>query len=270
MKKTALVCSLVAICILAVAAQASAEAASDEVRIARLVTEMTAMPSEELNALDPLPVRRYELPPPGVDVMRARLSETYVVEGIGEDTVELTGWVAVKHFDTRPAQNESELTWTTAVTSTEFVGMGLSGNSELFGRVEVGLSGDQGIGEVGRIELPELAEQVLVAALEADTTESVVGDAAACAASVTVGVRMPDLDLEMVTARPVLWYSLVDTIPPVGATASVTVEPVALLVDGREVGTLQSGTVNFREVVRHLPLIDAPSYGQDEIAAVNE
>lgn len=274
MKKSCFVL-LVAGLVISFGAQVSAEAVSDEVRIAKLVLEMTEMPAEQLSSLDPLPVRRFELPPPGVDVMRARLTETYTVEGIGEDTVELTGWIAVKHYDTRPVQAGSDISWDTAVTSTQFVGMGLTGQSELFGRVEVGLTGQQPIGEVGRIELPEQAMSILLAqATGTETepqTETEPGDPTIlCEAQVNVAVRMLDLGLEMATAEPVLWYSSVDTIPPVGTTASVTVEPVSLLIDGREVGKLVSGKVDFREVVRHVPLMDAKSYGNDEIAAVGE
>lgn len=269
MKKTLLLLALVAVFGFVVA-NVSAEAPSDQVRIAKLVTEMTAMPADQLAALEPLAVRQWELPPPGVDVMRARLSETYYVEGVGEDTVELTGWVAVKHFNTRPAEGFTELTWNTAVTTTEFVGMGLTGNSELFGRVEIGLNGEQTQGSVGHIELPANARMELLklAAREDTGTSEAEAEAGACTAPVEVAVSMPDIGIQMVTAEPVLWHSLVDTIPPVGTTASVTVEPMPMLMDGRQVGTLVSGTVDFREVVRHLPLIDAPSYGQDEIAAV--
>ena len=46
-----------------------------------------------------------------------------------------------------------------------------------------------------------------------------------------------------------------NTIPPVGHVASVTVEPVALVTDhARVVGTLDSGRVFFRETVKHVAL----------------
>jgi hypothetical protein len=278
MKKSLLVLSICAVFAVAlVAAVATADTPSDEVRIAKLVTEMTNTSSAQLAALEPLKVRRFELPPPGVDVMRARIDETYFVEGIGEDTVELSGWVAVKHFNTR-AVNTNDLSWDNAVTSTEFVGMHLAGTSELFGPVEVTLHGSQEVGEVGRIQLPEYVEVALRAKLEQDATliaanvapvEEAVATEGACVADVSVAVKMPNLGIDMHTATPVYWYSLVDTIPPVGHTASIAVEPVALVSEGREIGTLKSGTVKFREVVRHLPLVDAPSYGDDQIAANN-
>ncbi|HEV2761863.1 MAG TPA: hypothetical protein VGV38_02620, partial [Pyrinomonadaceae bacterium] len=52
----------------------------------------------------------------------------------------------------------------------------------------------------------------------------------------------------------VIWYSEVETIPPVGATASVSVTPTPMLSKGRRVATLEHGAVRFREIVRHVAL----------------
>lgn len=79
--------------------------------------------------------------------------------------------------------------------------------------------------------------------------------AAKCAAQASVKVNMPRLDLELKTKFPVLWYSEVETIPPVGYTASISATPTPLLSSGREVGTLTSGAVKFREVVQRVPLL---------------
>lgn len=262
---------------------------SDEVQIASLIHELKTMDQDEFYSLDPLKVQKFHVPPDSVDVMRARISETYYVDGIGEDTVELTGWVAVKHFNARPVDGESELTWETAVVDTEFVGMDLKGHSELFGRVEVSLDPDTpSRGQVGRIQIPELAEVALLAELnteevspEAAATEPESGsrpastsapaeggeldletepiDSAACVAPTTIEASMPDLGLKMKTKRPVNWYSLVETIPPVGHVASIAIEPVRMVSEGREVATLKGGKVHFREIVRSAVLTDDQS-----------
>jgi hypothetical protein len=88
----------------------------------------------------------------------------------------------------------------------------------------------------------------------------------ACAAPVNVAAFMPELGLEMRLAKPATWYSIVETIPPVGATASVTVEPVDLIADGRVVGQLTSGQVCFREVVSRTELEDSTTIHSDRIA----
>jgi hypothetical protein len=220
----------------------------DSVRIASLVNDMKSMDFGQLEALRPVEVKSYTLPGPSVDVMRVRLEETYTIDGVGKDTVELTGWIAVRHGASRPAPGESLVSWATAVTDTEFVGMELRGNSDVFGPVRVTLDSSRpAIGQVGKIEIPEQANQVLLAQSSGEVIKS-------CRAPVNVNVAMSDLGLEMKTKTPAVWYSRVTTIPPVGHVASVTAEPVALISADREVGKLVSGTVKFREVVRAVPL----------------
>jgi uncharacterized protein DUF6073 len=270
----------------------AAGASSDDVKVASLIKEMKTLRADGLNAMQPIPIRRWEVPEPGVDVMRAQLEETYSVDGVGTDTVELTGWIAVRHGQAYPIEGSKDITWNTAILDTQFVDMELSGTSKIFGPVHITLDKSRpSLGKVGQIQIPELAEHALIARLEKNdaavaneralaargkgkpaapatrgkpkatpkattttTTEEVSPAAAACEAPVNVSVMMPNLGLEMVTKKHVIWYSLVDTIPPVGHTASVAVEPVRLIANGREVGTLESGVVKFREVVRHVGL----------------
>jgi hypothetical protein len=231
---------------------------SDAVKIASLVKDLDRTTPAELGKLEALPIRAYELPPAGVDVMRARLTETYSVDGVGSDQVELTGWIAVRHGQARPVDGATELKWSTAVLTTEFVGMDLQGRSDVFGPVRVRLDNSRrSIGSVGQIQIPAKARQILLAAAATTSTDAATVDAtAACEAAANVTVEMPDLQLAMQTKSPVSWYSLVTTIPPVGHTASVAIEPVRLIAAGREVATLESGKVNFRELVRHVRLSD--------------
>ncbi len=281
----------------------AASPASDQVKLASLVNDMKSMDATGLQAMEPIPIRKYELPGPGVDVMRARLEETYSVDGVGRDTVELTGWIAVTHGQAYPKEGASEINWNTAILPTQFVAMDLNGTSKLFGPVHVGLDADRpSYGKVGRIEIPELAKQGLQARLvkneaaDANTRQLAAKDAKAapqkdgkaapqgakpapgaktatprdpdmaamCEASANVKVQMPQLGIDMKTEVPVLWYSLVDTIPPVGHTASIAIQPVRLISNGRGVATLESGVVKFREVVRHVNL---SSNAVDRVAA---
>jgi hypothetical protein len=235
-------------------------AAPDAVKIAALVKEMNSLTPSRLHQLEALPIKPFELPPPGVDVMRARLTETYSIDGVGRDEVELSGWIAVRHSNARPVPGASKLEWNTAIVDTEFVGMNLRGYSEVFGPVSVILDESRpSKGAVGQIELPAKAEEILLASTAVSEPEpEPTTDPIACEASANVAVLMPDLELEMHTATPVAWYSIVETIPPVGHTASIAIEPVRLISGGREVGTLESGIVKFRELVRHVRLTDDP------------
>ena len=75
-----------------------------------------------------------------------------------------------------------------------------------------------------------------------------------CRADVNVSVVMPKLNLEMKTQSAVRWYSEVETIPPVGYTASVSLTPTPMISAGREVASLRHGAVKFREIVRRISL----------------
>ena len=378
--------------------------ATNATRIASLLTEMKTV---DLDSLPALPVERFALPTSSVDVMRVRLEETYDIDGIGKDTVELKGWIAVTHDDPQPAAGQTEVKWGTAVSNTEFVGMDLRGESKIFGPVIITLNPDMpSQGQVGKLNLPDSEMQKLHAAylrvtstpttlspqeslkiekgyegipatleslrkaieaqdpaallklydpnpnntyfnggagkrfrgaksyveflrpqitstklavrftdlrliegtagrsatIEVAGRNTVVKDsegqaggeipfnltqvyvksgqrwlikydswspavdpnalapqglgsrAAACRASAAVLIKMPRLDLTMKTKNPVIWYSEVETIPPVGYTASISYEPTVLETDQRPVGSLVSGVVKFREVVKKVSL----------------
>lgn len=383
--------------------------APDSLLIKNLLAEMATV---ELDSLPALPVERFALPDASVDVMRVRLEETYDIAGVGRDTVELKGWIAVMHDNPRPAAGETEVKWGTAISDTQFVGMDLRGDSKIFGPVQITLNPDlPSKGRVGKLDLPEselkaLHNAYLVATgaqqeqkwkggsdkvpavgkgyegirdalqgatdaiekqdprrllshydpspnntyfnggagksfrgaksyvdflapqftknkldikfnglrviegvpgrwavVEVTGTNTVVSNAeaaaggevpwhmtqvyvsgprgawvskhdswsvaedpsalsiqgvsraaGACRAEAAVRIRMPKLDLDMKTRNPVVWYSEVETIPPVGYTASISYMATPLISEGREVGTLTSGVVKFREVVRKVDL----------------
>lgn len=126
-----------------------------------------------LTGLAPIKMEPYKLPAAGVQVMRAELEETYEIDGVGRDTIVLKGWIAVTHGEPRLAQGETELTWNTAVIDTEFVGLDLRGDSAVFGPIRVQLDHTRpSRGQVGRIEIPELARYALIAKLNKEPLAS--------------------------------------------------------------------------------------------------
>jgi ketosteroid isomerase-like protein len=382
---------------------------------------MNSMSDQQLDSLAPLPMEKFKLPSASVDIMRVRMEESYDVKGIGKDTVQLHGWIAVIHDNPRPVAGATEARWGTATTPTSFVGLELKGNSELFGPVHVTFDPTQpSNGAVGALRLSMLEELAVnnaytnyrhitgstTTAVERPKATALVGDSAeiakvmngvlaaishkngreiiqyyapgaenvyfsapvppsendnqvaaftdsvskmfaqyrsikpvadddlninvsgdvaqanltghnevvdaagrrgynswkwsvkmrkdngqwriagddmafyndpnapkdadrvsdpcasggvastcSCSASVAVIINMPKLNLNMSVARPVIWYSEVQTVPPVGATASVSFSPTPLLdQSGRQIATLTHGAVKFRQVVRKVPL----------------
>jgi len=198
----------------------------------------------DINSLEALPAEAYVLPKAGIDVMRVRMEETYTIDGVGTDTVELRGWIAARHDNARPVPGQTKVSWETGVVDTEFVGLELRGESKIFGPVLVHLtSGAPSFGQVGAIDVPELRAK-MAAAVKANAKPD-----AACIANIKVDVEMPQLDLNMKTLQAVRMYSVVKTIPPVGNTASVSMAPTTLVSADRTVGTLQHAEVKFREIV---------------------
>jgi hypothetical protein len=121
--------------------------------VGKLLSRFKTMTPEELQSLDAMPTKRFVLPEASVDVMRVRLVEEYTVDGVGTDTVELSGWIAVRHGKPRKRPGTKELSWNTAIIDTEFLGMDLRGYSEVFGPVFVQLDPQlRSLGHVGSIE----------------------------------------------------------------------------------------------------------------------
>jgi ketosteroid isomerase-like protein len=116
---------------------------------------ITRMESSNLDSLPAMELAPYSLPGASVDVMRVRMDETYNIQGIGNDTVELRGWIAVVHDRPMSVVPNAAPTWETAITPTEFVGLHLKGKSKIFGDVEVKLDDTMRVrGAVGAVYMP--------------------------------------------------------------------------------------------------------------------
>lgn len=205
----------------------------------------------DISGLPALPAKSYTLPAAGIEVMRVKMEETYTIAGVGTDTVQLTGWIAARHDAPRPVPGQTKVAWGTAVIDTEFVGLELRGESKIFGPVHVSLASNQkALGQVGAIDVPELREKAAMARKAAKPGEELQK----CVANIPVNVEMPQLNLSMQTESPVRMYSLVETIPPVGHTASISLTPTPLISASRTVGTLERAEVKFRETVMSAPL----------------
>src|SRR5262245_57043531 len=70
------------------------DAAHDREQVRELLLEMR---SADIASMPALSVEKFTVPTAGVDVMRAVVEENYVINGIGNDNVELRGWIAVAH-----------------------------------------------------------------------------------------------------------------------------------------------------------------------------
>ncbi len=234
-------------------------------KIGTQIGQVLAMaPSMNIDKMEPLHITKHVLPEPAIDLMRVRLEETYSIDGIGKETVQLSGYMAVVHGKPAALDTSKPLSWQNSVISTEFVALELTGESRLFGTIKVSLDQDRpSVGRVGSFNEAPM-DFLIQAGLSADDVEGIgppSGDCAVladgttspacgdCYAPLSVSVAMEDLDLKMTTDAPILMYSYVETIPPIGVTASVSASGRTLIHDGRPVGVLKSAQVKFRELV---------------------
>jgi len=130
---------------------------TDEEIIVQLLEDLK---TADVQSMAVVPATPFTLPTAGVHVMRVRLEETYDIQGVGRDTVELAGWIAVMHDNPQLPDGEKVLNWDTAVVPTEFVGLELKGESDIFGPVHVSLNRQHPcLGQVGGIDIPTAVAQ---------------------------------------------------------------------------------------------------------------
>jgi hypothetical protein len=171
-----------------------------------------------------LNVERRRVPEAGVDVVNIRLRETYSVEGIGEDTVELEGELEA-HRGAPLTGKSGDKSWEKATVAALFTNLSVSGESKIFGPVRVSLNR----------EIPSFGVVTN-------------GD---CKAVMSLRVTMPKHGLVLNSAEPVQLYSTVETVPPIGDERTQSAAPVALVDSqtGRERGKMVEAVVAWRDLL---------------------
>src|SRR4051794_25583405 len=83
------------------------------------------------------------VPPAGVDHIDITLHETYTVEGVGSDTVELKGTLISDRGEPLIDPDRGEVDWETTAVVASFRALNVRGKSDVFGPVHVGLDHTQ-------------------------------------------------------------------------------------------------------------------------------
>jgi hypothetical protein len=169
------------------------------------------------------------VPEAGVDHVDINLEETYTVEGVGTDTVMLSGTLVADRAAPLIDPKKGVVEWETSIVVANFRALNVRGKSDVFGTVHVGLDPRH----------PSFAA---------------VGGGH-CRAALAIVVTMPDHKLTLRSAEPVQLHSEVQTVPPVGDEKTQSIREVAL-VDARshrEMGRLNSARVVWRELTAQVP-----------------
>jgi len=168
-------------------------------------------------------VKEKTLPPAGVDSIKIKMVETYDVEGVGKDTVELTGTLVTRRGAPLLGTGATGQAWETSTVVAEFQRLELKGKSRVFGPVTVTL--DKGH--------PAFAAVT----------------AGKCKAALSVQVEMPDHRLTLRTATAVQLQSTVTRVPPIGNDTTKSVGTTKLVdKDGKSHGTITKAVVTWREL----------------------
>lgn len=158
-------------------------------------------PEVNLNGLQnlyaPQTVTPFTPPPTGIDNLGIISTDTFMVPGIGEDTVDFTGWVRVAR--SKPTADS----WDGAEVYTNLIEMYMRGESEAFGPIIVTLQPE--ILSTGMIRNPRVSE--------GHETR-----AKACRMAVAAQFELPKLGLQLFNREPIeLTIDNVKSIPPAGS-----------------------------------------------------
>ncbi|MGJ4941453.1 DUF6073 family protein [Bradyrhizobium sp. HKCCYLS1011] len=166
------------------------------------------------------------VPPAGVDTVDITIHETYEIDGVGRDTVELKGQLVANRTVPLLGHGATAVAWETSTVVAQFTELNLTGKSPLFGDVNVSL--DKSVPSYG------------------------VVSNAKCAAAIGVKVEMPQHGLTLRSSEPIQLQSTVQTVPPIGDESTQSVKAVDLL-DSRTdkpIGTILQARVMWRDLVQ--------------------
>lgn len=172
-----------------------------------------------------LEVERFSIPPEGIDIVDITLKETYNVEGVGEDTILLTGELEAHRTAPMIGHGEKSENWESTTVAAVFTNLSVTGESKLFGPVRVTL--DRSMPSMGVVK------------------------AGKCNATMSLRVTMPKLGITLVSARPVQLQSQVETVPPIGDERTESIMPVELVdIETKRVrGRMEHAVVAWRDLM---------------------
>jgi hypothetical protein len=149
---------------------------------------------------------------PGIDNLGITSTDTFAIPGVGEYTVEFTGWVRVVRSE--PTSSE----WAPAEVYTNLIEMKMVGESDELGRITVTLNPD--CLSAGQIRTPF------------DPYAGEGPSAKACRMAVGAMFDMPKLNMRLMNREPIiLTIDDVRSIPPAGAPGKGQIYRMMPLVD---------------------------------------
>ncbi|QFZ18314.1 DUF6073 family protein [Saccharothrix syringae] len=185
-------------------------------------------------------IRPYTLGPAALEVFTVRERIHVLVDGLGEDLVDLHGVGVYRRHEPRiGAEGADELTWTTATIGAQFLSLQVVGDSEVLGQVRV-------------TNTPGRREGATVAPARP-------GGGRVTPLKNCVTLLFPRFEIEHLGAtvdtgdEPVAVESRVNMVPPIG-DVSRTSRGYALYDGDRRVGTLLAADLEIGALLHHIPI----------------
>ena len=172
-----------------------------------------------------LEVTPFSVPPAGTDTVDITIEETYSVEGVGSDTVTLSGSLVAERATPLIDPARGEVEWETSLIVANFVSLDVRGESEVFGPVHV--------------------------ALDRRSPSFAAVGGGHCRAVLSISVSMPKQGLVLHSSEPVQLHSQVETVPPIGDERTESLRSVTLidLKERRERGSIDKARVVWRNLM---------------------
>ena len=186
-------------------------------------------------------IRPYTLGPAALEVFTVRERIHVVIDGLGEDLVDLHGVGVYRRHEPRiGAEGAEELTWRTATIGAQFLSLQVVGQSEVFGQVRV-------------TNTPSKPEGATV------SPSMVPGRGNVTPLKNCLTMLFPRFEIEHLDAVvdtgdvPVAVESRVNMVPPIG-DVSRTSRGYALYNETRRVGTLIAADLEIGALLHHIPI----------------
>jgi len=191
-------------------------------------------------------IRPYTLGPAALEAFTVRERIHVVIDGLGEDLVDLHGIGVYRRHEPRiGAPGADEMTWRTATIGAQFLSLQVIGHSEVFGQVRVTNSPSKDEGAtVSPNMVPGFGDPEITPMKNCVTALFPRFDIEKLGMIIDTGDTRVDVE------------SRVNMVPPIG-DVSRTSKSYALYDGDRQVGTLLAADLEIGALLHHIPVANA-------------
>jgi len=188
------------------------------------------------------PIRPYTLTPPALEAFTVRERIHVMIDGLGEDIVDLHGMAIYRRHDPY-APDGAPLEWVTSTITAQFLTLQVTGHSEIFGQVKVS-------------NTPTKPEGARVRPTPSrDGTLMPIKD---CVTDIYPQFEIEELGQVIHTCdRVVRLESRIAMVPPIGDVSRTSARYPLYDSDNRQAGELIAADIEIGALLHHIPVTSA-------------